>query len=118
MISASLTARLAAGGKVTRAAYEAAQADTRRCAALVARHFEGCDVLLTPSTPGEAPGIEGTGEPTFGLLWTQLGLPCITLPAGKGPGGLPLGVQLVGAHGDDAGLARTAAWVESLLAAG
>lgn len=118
LISPSLTGRLAAGGTVTRAAYEAAQAETRRCAALMARHFDGCDIMLAPSAPGEAPGIEGTGEPTFGLMWTQLGLPCITVPAGRGPGGLPLGVQLIAAAGNDAGLMRAAAWVERMLAAG
>ena len=116
LISPSLTGRLAAGGKVTRAAYEAAQADTRQCMALMARHFDTCDIMLAPSTPGEAPGIEGTGEPTFGLMWTQLGLPCITVPAGKGPGGLPLGVQLIAAAGNDAGLMRAAAWVERVVA--
>ncbi|MBY0440025.1 MAG: amidase, partial [Burkholderiales bacterium] len=117
LISPSLTGRLAAGGKVTRAAYEAAQADTRHCMALMARHFDACDIMLAPSTPGEAPGIEGTGEPTFGLMWTQLGLPCITVPAGKGPGGLPLGVQLIAAAGNDAGLMRAAAWVEGVVRA-
>ena len=95
LISPSLTARLAAGGTVTRAAYEAAQADTRHCMALMARHFDACD-----------------------MMWTQLGLPCITVPAGKGQGGLPLGVQLVAAAGNDAGLMRAAAWVERMLAAG
>ena len=117
LISPSLTSRLAAGGKVTRAAYESAQAETRHCAALMARHFEACDIMLAPSTPGEAPGIDSTGEPTFGLMWTQLGLPCITVPAGRGPGGLPLGVQLIAAAGNDAGLVRAAAWVERALAA-
>ncbi|MCE2979890.1 MAG: amidase [Betaproteobacteria bacterium] len=117
LISPSLTGRLAAGGMVTRGAYEAARADTRHCIALMARHFDACDIMLAPSTPGEAPGIEGTGEPTFGLMWTQLGLPCITVPAGKGSGGLPLGVQVIAAAGNDAGLMRAAAWVERMLAA-
>jgi amidase len=116
LLSPSLTGRLAAGSKVTRAAFEAAQADTHHCMALMARHFDTCDIMLAPSTPGEAPGIEGTGEPTFGLMWTQLGLPCITVPAGKGPGGLPLGVQLIAAAGNDAGLMRAAAWVERVVA--
>jgi Asp-tRNA(Asn)/Glu-tRNA(Gln) amidotransferase A subunit family amidase len=116
LISPSLSGRIAAGGQVTRAAYDAAQADTRHCMALMARHFDGCDIMLAPSTPGEAPGIEGTGEPTFGLMWTQLGLPCITLPAGKGPGGLPLGVQVIAASGHDAGLMHAAAWIERALA--
>ena len=117
LISSSLTARLAAGGKVTRAAYDAARAETRHFVALMAKHFEVCDIMLAPSAPGEAPGIEGTGEPTFGLMWTQLGLPCITVPAGTGPNGLPIGVQIIAAAGNDAGLMRAAAWVERVVGA-
>jgi Asp-tRNA(Asn)/Glu-tRNA(Gln) amidotransferase A subunit family amidase len=116
LISPSLTGRLAAGGKVTRAEYEAAQAAARECTAAIAARFGGFDMLITPSTPGEAPGIEGTGEPTFGLMWTLLGLPCITIPCGEGPSKLPLGVQLIGAPGNDSGLLRHAAWAQAVLA--
>jgi Asp-tRNA(Asn)/Glu-tRNA(Gln) amidotransferase A subunit family amidase len=115
-ISASLTARLAGGAKVTRDRYEAARALTEQCMALIARTFSGVDLLLAPSVPGEAPGIESTGEPTFGLMWSQLGLPCLTLPAGRGPSGLPLGVQLIAPRQADAALLRDAAWVETVLA--
>jgi amidase len=118
LISASLTGRLAAGGKVTRDAYETAQSHARTCGMRIAGHFGQVDMMLTPSTPGEAPGIESTGEPTFGLMWTLLGLPCITVPCGPGPSGLPLGVQLVGASGDDRGLLRNAAWAQRVLSAG
>jgi len=115
-ISASLTARLAGGAQVTRARYEAARALTEQCSALIAHRFARVDLLLAPSVPGEAPGIESTGEPTFGLMWSQLGLPCLSLPAGRGPNGLPLGVQLIAARHADAALLRDAAWVESVLA--
>ena len=115
-ISASLTARLAGGAQVTRDRYEAARALTEQCMALIARRFSGVDLLLAPSVPGEAPGIESTGEPTFGLMWSQLGLPCLTLPAGRGPSGLPLGVQLIAPRQADAALLRDAAWVETVLA--
>ena len=40
-----------------------------------------------------------------------MGLPSITLPLLTGEGGLPLGVQLIGARGDDARLLRTANWL-------
>jgi Asp-tRNA(Asn)/Glu-tRNA(Gln) amidotransferase A subunit family amidase len=71
------------------------------------------DVLLTPSAPGEAPGGLGrTGDPIFNRVVTVLGLPAISLPAGVGPSGLPLGVQLVGARRAEAALLAAAAWVE------
>jgi len=38
------------------------------------------------------------------------------LPLLSGEGGLPLGLQLIGAPGNDARLLRTASWVEERLA--
>ncbi len=37
-------------------------------------------------------------------------MPAISVPLLTGDGGLPLGVQLVARHGDDARLLRTARW--------
>lgn len=69
------------------------------------------DAILTPSAPGPAPhGLAGTGNPMFNALWTYLGMPCMSLPLLK-VGGLPLGVQLVAARGNDAGLLRVAKWL-------
>ncbi len=115
LISASLTARLAAGAKVTRAQYEAAIVMAERCRTRIADLFRNYDVLLAPSAPGEAPGIESTGEPTFGLMWTLLRLPCLTLPHGAGVSGLPLGIQLVAPYGNDAALFVNAEWVRCAL---
>ncbi len=79
--------------------------------------FAGVDVLLTPSAAGEAPeGHGSTGDPSFNSIWTLAWPPCVTLPAGKGPKGLPLGVQLVGPHLRDEALLAAAAWVERHLA--
>jgi amidase len=74
------------------------------------------DVLLTPSALGEAPaGLAATGDPQCNSIWTLAGVPCITLPAGAGRGGLPLGIQLVGARFADARLFDLAAWVQTRL---
>jgi amidase len=74
------------------------------------------DLVLTASAPGEAPlGLGATGNPVANLLWTALHAPCITIPAGTGPNGMPLGIQLVGRVGGDAALLAHAAWVEALL---
>jgi Asp-tRNA(Asn)/Glu-tRNA(Gln) amidotransferase A subunit family amidase len=45
-------------------------------------------------------------------------MPCLTLPAGSGPDGLPVGVQLVGRRHADAPLLQVALWVEQRLGAG
>jgi Asp-tRNA(Asn)/Glu-tRNA(Gln) amidotransferase A subunit family amidase len=51
-------------------------------------------------------------------VWTFLHTPCITVPAGKGPNGLPVGVQIVGRIGDDARALAAAQWVQALLEKG
>lgn len=78
--------------------------------------FDRFDAILTPAAPGEAPeGLEATGDPAFCTLWTYLGLPALSLPLMTGPAGMPLGVQLVGAPGQDARLLRTARWLVARL---
>ncbi|MBB5694979.1 amidase [Muricoccus pecuniae] len=75
-----------------------------------------CDAVLTPSAPGEAPeGLGWTGDPGFNLLWTALHAPAVTVPAGTGPRGLPLGVQLVAAPGRDREALRWAEWVRQAM---
>ena len=78
--------------------------------------FERFDAILTIPAPGEAPqGLASTGDATFNSLWTQAGLPAVTIPSGRGPRGLPLGTQVVGAYRDDERALQVAAWVEATL---
>lgn len=71
----------------------------------LSRH--GASLFIAPATVGEAPeGIETTGSPIMNLPWTYSGLPTISLPltgiqSGRGPRGLPLGVQLATTFGND-----------------
>ena len=79
--------------------------------------LEGLDVLVTPSAPGEAPaGLEWTGDPAFNYIWTSLHVPCVTVPAGVGPNGLPLGIQIVGREGEDRAVLAWAQWVAAAIA--
>ena len=73
------------------------------------------DALVTPSAPGEAPLMATTGDSVFNRVWSTLGTPAIQLPAGLGPSGLPLGIQLTSARWSDASLLAVAAWVERTL---
>jgi Asp-tRNA(Asn)/Glu-tRNA(Gln) amidotransferase A subunit family amidase len=78
--------------------------------------MEGLDVLVTPSAPGEAPaGLEWTGDPAFNFIWTSLHVPCVTVPAGIGPNGLPLGIQIVGRAGEDRAVLAWAQWVAAAM---
>jgi Asp-tRNA(Asn)/Glu-tRNA(Gln) amidotransferase A subunit family amidase len=74
------------------------------------------DAVITPSATGEAPlGLANTGSPTFNILWTALHTPCVTVPAGNGPLGLPLGIQIVCAEGQDRSALQWARWVQSRI---
>jgi len=102
------------------------------------------EVILCPSTSGEAPPIsferveslEGsgslspilgsqmasfggkpgtTGDSLFQRGWTLLHCPAVNIPIGKGPRGLPLGIQLVAPAGEDEHLIRSATMMINLL---
>lgn len=80
--------------------------------------FYRYDAILTAAASGTAPrGLEATGSPAFCTLWTFAGMPAVTLPLMRGEDGMPMGVQLVGARGDDARLLRTARWLVEWAAA-
>ncbi len=112
-ISRSLRPRLEEGWRFTRAAYDATRELAWDCRDRLADAMREFDFLLTPSAPGEAPGtLDTTGSSLFNRVWTLLGVPCVTLPCGVGPAGLPLGVQLVGRHDADMALLAWAGWAE------
>ncbi len=118
-ISATLRPRLDEGWAVTRAEYDAMRETARRCRRALAEQMKDVDFLLTPSASGEAPLLSAatTGDPVFNRAWTLLGVPCVTLPCGRGAAGLPLGVQLVGAFDADQPLLAWARWAEAYLPA-
>src|SRR5437660_2880912 len=80
--------------------------------------LERYDVLLTPTTPGEAPEGMATGDARFQLPWSISGLPSITVPCGSTTSGLPLGMQLVSGAFTEAPLLSVAAWCEDILGRG
>lgn len=89
------------------------------------RIFDGVDVLLTPTLACRPPRVgvlEGGGTLTqawrampmiaYTALWNVTGNPAASVPAGTGPDGLPLAVQLVGRHGEETTLLTLAAQLE------
>ena len=115
-ISASLRPRIEEGWRLPRVAYDAARRLARDCRHRLAEAMHEHDFLLTPSAPGEAPAtLATTGSSIFNRLWTLLGVPCVTLPFGRGARGLPLAVQLVGAFDNDTGLLGWAHWAAGTL---
>jgi len=116
-ISATLKPRLDEGWAVKRPAYDQMRGVAERCRRGLAQDLREIDFLLTPSAAGEAPPLElaTTGDPVFNRAWTLFGVPCVTLPYGRGPKGLPLGVQLVGAFDGDMALLGWASWADKAL---
>jgi len=107
---------LTSGRTLPLAAYVAAIEAAEMFRARLDDVFTEFDVLLAPSAVGEAPrGLESTGDARFNALWTLAWTPCLTLRAGTGHTGLPLGVQLVGRRFADEALLDAAAWVEARL---
>jgi Asp-tRNA(Asn)/Glu-tRNA(Gln) amidotransferase A subunit family amidase len=116
-LSPTLKARLDAGWQVTRADYDAMREHARRCRRALSESMREVDFLLTPSAASEAPAsLASTGDPVFNRAWTLFGVPCVTVPCGKGAHGLPLAVQLIGAMDSDMSLLAWAGWAASRLA--
>jgi aspartyl-tRNA(Asn)/glutamyl-tRNA(Gln) amidotransferase subunit A len=87
--------------------------------------FKKVDLILTPTTPTPAFRIgEKTDDPLsmylsdiFTITCNLAGLPGISLPAGKNAAGLPIGVQLLGNHFQEALVLRAAHALEKTFLA-
>jgi Asp-tRNA(Asn)/Glu-tRNA(Gln) amidotransferase A subunit family amidase len=118
-ISPVLTGMVEEGRTVTALAYNKAASRVAPMNLWLDSVFSHYDAIITPATPGEAPaGLEATGDPVFCSTWSLLGTPAVTLPLLQGENGLPIGVQLVAAKGDDARLLRTARALAGMVAEG
>ena len=127
---ASLAANIRAGEPLSGADVARAYRQRTALAETMRLFFEDHDVLLLPTSQvppfpvdQEFPAsINGQEMPDY-LAWmrsayfiTVTGCPAISVPAGSTADGLPVGVQLVAAHGADRRLLEVAAAVEQLLA--
>ncbi len=95
---------------------EDAKATQEKWRAALPTDISGFDALLTLPAFGEAPcGLDSTGDAEYCAPWTFIGAPAVTLPAGFGPNGLPLGIQIVGRYREDLRVLRIAKWMEAAL---
>jgi Asp-tRNA(Asn)/Glu-tRNA(Gln) amidotransferase A subunit family amidase len=116
--SPRLQARLAGGEGIDGADYLAMRQRALAGRQALARLFDGVDALLYPPAQGEADeGIADSGSAQFGALWSLMHVPCVCVPAARGPRGLPMGVQVIGAYGDDLRTLQAAAFVERVAQA-
>lgn len=104
------------GRALAAAQYDDALRCIGECRIRVAALHERTPILLVPAATGPAPaGLSSTGDPRMNAPWTALGTPAIAIPMGE-VGGLPLGLQLIAAPGEDERLLRAGVRVEELLA--
>lgn len=112
-INPAFKAYLDDASKVSFEKYGEALAKVDPCRRYVDALFGDADVIVSHAAQGEAPeGRKWTGNPIFNRIWTLLGNPTISLPGFIGPGGLPVGIQLIGRHGRDDDLIAAAEWME------
>jgi aspartyl-tRNA(Asn)/glutamyl-tRNA(Gln) amidotransferase subunit A len=121
--------RLRAAAEVPARDYARAVRRLAEVRAAAAYRLAGLDLLLLATVPVVAPPLGARDEdigggwtsPRDALLahnapWSVLGLPSMSLPVtGRGPGELPVGLQLVGPPGGDEELLGAARTVESAV---
>ena len=108
--------------------YDAYYLKAQRVRSLLARDFDEAfakvDVIVTPTTPTPAFKLgEKTDDPLamyladiFTVTADLVGIPGISVPCGKNREGLPIGLQILGKHFDEATVLRVAHVAEHALA--
>jgi Asp-tRNA(Asn)/Glu-tRNA(Gln) amidotransferase A subunit family amidase len=103
------------GLELSEAQYEAAKHDIAACRLRIAEIHKTIPMILVPSATGPAPaGLSSTGDARMNAPWTTLGTPAISIPIPVADG-LPLGLQLTAARGEDSAVIRAAVHVQSIL---
>jgi amidase len=93
---------LTAASKHDQGVYDKAQLHAVQCQHAIAEMFAHCDILITPSTAGEAiADVVSVSNSAFNRIWTLMHVPCVTIPAFTGPNGMPVGLQVIGPVGSD-----------------
>jgi Asp-tRNA(Asn)/Glu-tRNA(Gln) amidotransferase A subunit family amidase len=109
-LSHAMLKRLANAAAMTQQDYEAALARRTQLRAAFAALVAGSDGVVTLSASGAAPlGFASTGNAGFAVPASILGVPAVTLPV-LSDENLPLGLQFIGAAGEDAALFSLASW--------
>jgi len=93
------------GERLSALEYLEAEAQRVALAQALARYHERYDLLLTPTTAWTAPALDAQKtQPSspFTFPFSLTRQPAISVPAGLSRAGLPIGLQIVGRHFDDA----------------
>lgn len=105
------------GSEISAQTYETAQKERPSQTAELKAAFKQVDALITPALPMVAPLLSADGEiygrgRQFTLPFSFTALPSVTTPCGFSLDGLPIGMQIVGNHFEEALILRIAAAFE------
>ena len=118
-VSKSFLDRAEAGLAYTADQYDVALSVVARAQTGLDAAMDGVDVLLCPSSQGQAPeGLGTTGDPIFNRMGTALRAPCVNIPGLSGRSGLPVGVQVMGRMKDDRRTLAVGNWLHGILRRG
>ena len=70
LVSEHFRGRVAIGAAISEADYKAALVERSRLVEAVRGWAAACDAILIPPAPGEAPGLETTGDPRLCARWS------------------------------------------------
>lgn len=106
-----VTNNIAAGSKVSKEDYERTMKERPAIVAQVKKIFGEVDALLTPALPTTAPLLKASAQDygrgrQFTIPFSYTAMPSVVVPCGFDPAGLPIGLQIVGDHFQEAELLR------------
>jgi Asp-tRNA(Asn)/Glu-tRNA(Gln) amidotransferase A subunit family amidase len=110
-----LAALVRDGLEMSTARYDEARRLIDQSRARMLELYKATPVILAPAATGPAPmGLASTGDSRMNSPWTAMGTPAISVPMPVGSG-LPLGLQLTAAVGQEARVLRAAVRVGRIL---
>jgi aspartyl-tRNA(Asn)/glutamyl-tRNA(Gln) amidotransferase subunit A len=107
--------------------YDAYYGKAQKVRAIIERDFRAafasCDILATPTAPTPAFKLGEKADDPLEMYLSDIytitanlaGVPGVSLPCGLSTAGLPIGIQLIGRHFDEANLLRAAHNLEQAL---
>jgi len=122
--------RVRNGAEISEADYKRALAELKKVRREIVGRIANVDVFITPTTPAVTPRISDLTKDITRLRPAEIrllrntrpinvwGLPAISAPCGANSEGLPIGLQIVGAWGEDAKVLQVAKMYESAAVGG
>ncbi len=115
-LSESARNRLAQGNSMNQDEFRDLLAERERVRGVYANLAGNFDLCISLTAPGAAPrGLGWTGDPSFVVPGSLLGVPAISMPVLAAEDNMPLGLQLLGFMNRDAELFAAAAGILALF---